>query len=211
MSLPPHSPETSLAHKKITNISESRLSKALLRFESAPVDIPVLSLLIPLLCPASTICHLRLPFKLQEPVSPSSSQRISCSRSSRSSRSSSRPLQDDFDKTEFPCPFDAEDDEMMDPGSRAESYDRRGHPADPNDASPPLCQDISVMVGGEGREREEDEGKLGEMRRGLGIENDRLGIMAREGNEDNLPLERIRSGTDLKQQEKPNSPYLQNK
>lgn len=34
------------------------------------------------------------------------------------SRSSSRSLQDDFDDPEFDCPFDVDDDDMTDPGSR---------------------------------------------------------------------------------------------
>ncbi|RDX60204.1 Autophagy-related protein 13b, partial [Mucuna pruriens] len=42
------------------------------------------------------------------------------------SRSSSRSYQDDFDDTDFTCPFDVDDDDMTDPGSRAESLDH-GH------------------------------------------------------------------------------------
>lgn len=34
------------------------------------------------------------------------------------SSSSSRSFPDDFDDTEFPCPFDVDDDDVTDPGSR---------------------------------------------------------------------------------------------
>jgi len=34
------------------------------------------------------------------------------------SRSSSRSYQDDFDDTDFTCPFDVDDDDITDPGSR---------------------------------------------------------------------------------------------
>ncbi|WCJ31653.1 Autophagy-related protein 13 [Euphorbia peplus] len=47
------------------------------------------------------------------------------------SRSSSRSFQDDFDDSDFPCPFDVEDDDMTDPGSRHGSFDARGHFCDP--------------------------------------------------------------------------------
>lgn len=40
------------------------------------------------------------------------------------SRSSSRSYQDEFDDTDFTCPFDVDDDDTTDPGSRAESFDR---------------------------------------------------------------------------------------
>ncbi|KAE9610245.1 hypothetical protein Lalb_Chr07g0184561 [Lupinus albus] len=45
------------------------------------------------------------------------------------SRSTSRSYQDDFDDPDFSCPFDIDDDDMTDPGSRAESFDH-GHLAD---------------------------------------------------------------------------------
>ncbi|XP_025695680.1 autophagy-related protein 13b isoform X2 [Arachis hypogaea] len=45
------------------------------------------------------------------------------------SRSSSRSYQDDFDETDFTCPFDVDDDDLTDPGSRAESFDH-GHMAE---------------------------------------------------------------------------------
>ncbi|XP_058786555.1 autophagy-related protein 13b-like [Vicia villosa] len=48
---------------------------------------------------------------------PNSSPQISFS------RSSSRSYQDDFDDTDFICPFDVDDDDTTDPGSRAESFD----------------------------------------------------------------------------------------
>lgn len=43
---------------------------------------------------------------------PNSSPQISFS------RSSSRSYQDDFDDTDFICPFDVDDDDTTDPGSR---------------------------------------------------------------------------------------------
>lgn len=45
-------------------------------------------------------------------IAPSSSPQISFS------RSSSRSYQDDFDDTDFICPFDVDDDDTTDPGSR---------------------------------------------------------------------------------------------
>ncbi|TKY60405.1 Autophagy-related protein 13 [Spatholobus suberectus] len=56
-------------------------------------------------------------------ISANSSPQISIS------RSSSRSYQDDFDDTDFTCPFDVDDDDMTDPGSRAESLDH-GHMAE---------------------------------------------------------------------------------
>ncbi|KAL4330277.1 hypothetical protein S245_045144 [Arachis hypogaea] len=46
-----------------------------------------------------------------------------------SPQSSSRSYQDDFDETDFSCPFDVDDDDLTDPGSRAESFDH-GHMAE---------------------------------------------------------------------------------
>ncbi|KAK2444945.1 autophagy-related protein 13a [Trifolium repens] len=51
-------------------------------------------------------------------IPPNSSPQVSFS------RSSSRSYQDDFDETDFTCPFDVDDDDTTDPGSRAESFDR---------------------------------------------------------------------------------------
>ncbi|BAT73285.1 hypothetical protein LR48_Vigan01g016300 [Vigna angularis] len=42
---------------------------------------------------------------------------------SSNSSPSSRSYQDDFDDTDFTCPFDVDDDDITDPGSRAESLD----------------------------------------------------------------------------------------
>ncbi|MED6158772.1 hypothetical protein PIB30_035882 [Stylosanthes scabra] len=55
-------------------------------------------------------------------ISASSSPQISIS------RSSSRSYQDDYDETDFTCPFDVDDDDLTDPGSRPESFDQ-GHEA----------------------------------------------------------------------------------
>ncbi|PPD87148.1 hypothetical protein GOBAR_DD15902 [Gossypium barbadense] len=151
MSLPPHPPETSLAHKRNTNFDETHLSKALLRSESAPVNIAAPKLAnTPALsgkqnlppCPPLKITragtsrtdNIRVPAETDATIEKifsfgkedcwkysgvkpfsNSSPRISCS------RSSSRSLQDDFDYSEFPCPFDVEDGEMMDPGSSSGS------------------------------------------------------------------------------------------
>ncbi|KAH1072010.1 hypothetical protein J1N35_024338 [Gossypium stocksii] len=189
MSLPPHPPETSLAHKRNTNFDEycpspnfsaspspspspslpiyiprAHLSKALLRSESAPVNIAAPKLAnspafsgkqnLPPSPPlkitragTSRTDNIRVPAETDATIGKifsfgkedcwkysgvkafsNSSPRISCS------RSSSRSLQDDFDYSEFPCPFDVEDGEMMDPSSRPESYVRRGNPSDPNEA-----------------------------------------------------------------------------
>ncbi|TYH93849.1 hypothetical protein ES332_A12G001300v1 [Gossypium tomentosum] len=189
MSLPPHPPEAPLAHKRDTNFDEycpspsfsaspspspspsvpiyiprTHLSKALLRSESAPVNIAAPKLAnspalsgrqnLPPSPPlkitragTSRTDNIRVPAETDATIEKifsfgkedcwkysgvkafsNSSPRISCS------RSSSRSLQDDFDYSEFPCPFDVEDGEMMDPGSRPESYVRRGNPSDPNEA-----------------------------------------------------------------------------
>ncbi|XP_022774866.1 autophagy-related protein 13b-like [Durio zibethinus] len=222
MSLPRHPHEASLAHKKNTNFDEycpspnfsaspspsplpsppihfpgSHMSKALLRSESAPVNIPAPIANFPALScqrnlppspthkitragtsrtdnnmgPVQTGATIEKLFSFGKEdcqkysgvkVSSNSSPRISFS------RSSSRSLQDDFDDSEFPCPFDVEDDDMADPGCRPESYDRRAHPSDPNEAglfmnrksqvaavgalvrmlkkAPPLRQDISSSI-----------------------------------------------------------------
>ncbi|KAL4020373.1 hypothetical protein IC575_019146 [Cucumis melo] len=46
------------------------------------------------------------------------------------SRSSSRSFPDDLDDPEFPCPFDVDEDEMTDRGSRPESFDQKGNLCD---------------------------------------------------------------------------------
>jgi autophagy-related protein 13 len=45
-------------------------------------------------------------------IAPNTSPQVSFS------RSSSRSYQDDFDETDFTCPFDVDDDDTTDPGSR---------------------------------------------------------------------------------------------
>lgn len=86
------------------------------------------------------------------------------------SRTSSRSYQDDFDDSEFPCAyFDVEYDDVMDPGRRPESFDKKSHQSDPLEPgglfpvkksqeaavgalvfmlkkAPPLCQDFSGSV-----------------------------------------------------------------
>ncbi|XP_022739633.1 autophagy-related protein 13b-like [Durio zibethinus] len=180
------------------HIPGTHLSKALSRCESAPVNIPAPKLANSPALPRKQNLPPSPPLKLTRAgtsstdtnmgpgqtaatieklfsfgkedcrnysgvkVSSNSSPQISFS------RSSSRSLQDDFDDSEFPCPFDVEFDEMTDPGSRPESYDRRGHLSDPNEAglfmnrisqdaavgalvsmlkkAPPLRQDISNSI-----------------------------------------------------------------
>ncbi|XP_058087327.1 autophagy-related protein 13b [Magnolia sinica] len=52
----------------------------------------------------------------------------SCSSPRISSRSSSRlSFQDDFDDSEFACPFAVDDDDITDPSNRSESFDGKGH------------------------------------------------------------------------------------
>ncbi|KAG4113737.1 hypothetical protein ERO13_D12G001500v2 [Gossypium hirsutum] len=199
MSLPPHPPETSLAHKRNTNFDEycpspnfsaspspspspslpiyiprTHLSKALLRSESAPVNIAAPKLAnTPALsgkqnlppCPPLKITragtsrtdNIRVPAETDATIEKifsfgkedcwkysgvkafsNSSPRISCS------RSSSRSLQDDFDYSEFPCPFDVEDGEMMDPGSRKSQDAAVGALVRLLKNSPPLRQNVSL-------------------------------------------------------------------
>ncbi|KAJ0238345.1 hypothetical protein HA466_0239960 [Hirschfeldia incana] len=75
-------------------------------------------------------------------LSSNSSPRISFS------RSSSRSYQEDFDDTDFPCPFDVEYDEMTDPSSRPGSFDQRGDihepPLDSSGSYPKKSQDAAV-------------------------------------------------------------------
>ncbi|KAI5405100.1 hypothetical protein KIW84_052034 [Lathyrus oleraceus] len=122
-------------------------SKTLLRSESAPVNIPNAEVanspghtsrhnlppstpirisrctsetdrsrnLMQLCTPAEKMCSLRKDESQKYSgvkIAPSSSPQISFS------RSSSRSYQDDFDDTDFICPFDVDDDDTTDPGSR---------------------------------------------------------------------------------------------
>ncbi|KAF2293198.1 hypothetical protein GH714_038991 [Hevea brasiliensis] len=141
--------------------SGSHLSKALLQSESAPVSIPAGKLASsPVLCnkqnlpPSPNLKGTRssnprtdsstgfvqtgasieklsslgkddIRKYLGVKTSSNSSPQISFS------RSSSRSFQDDFDDPDFPCPFDVEDDDMTDPGSRPQSFDQRGLLCDP--------------------------------------------------------------------------------
>ncbi|XP_050206195.1 autophagy-related protein 13b [Mercurialis annua] len=180
-------------------IPGSHLSKALLRSESAPVSIPASKLVgSPVLSskqnlpPSPPIKGIRSSnpradrnagqaqtgisvekcFSLGKyDVKRYSGMKISsnCSPQISYSRSSSRSYQDDFDESDFPCPFDLEEDDMTDPGSRPESYDQKGPLFDPlepgglfpikisQDAAvgalvrmlkkaPPLRQDFSTSV-----------------------------------------------------------------
>ncbi|KAL2342945.1 hypothetical protein Fmac_004230 [Flemingia macrophylla] len=134
--------------------STSLPCKPLLRSESAPVSIPTTEAVnspgysnrhnLPPSPPRSTVKIDRSTNAMQTAataeklfslgkdesrkysgvkISANSSPQISIS------RSSSRSYQDDFDDTDFTCPFDVDDDDMTDPGSRAESLDH-GHMAE---------------------------------------------------------------------------------
>lgn len=181
MSLPPHPPGTSLAHKKNTSfdyspsptfspspsasqpicIPGSHLSKGLLRCESAPVNIPISKLAnspslsnkqyLPPSPPirstrsgtlrtdncmgpiqtGATVEQLFSPGKDEIRKYFGTKMSANCSPQISYSRSSSRSFQDDFDYPEFGCPFDVDDDDMMDPGSRPDSFDQRGHLCEP--------------------------------------------------------------------------------
>lgn len=162
MSLPHIPPEASQAHKKNRNFDEyypsptfspspspsppiyipgNHLSKALLRSESAPVNIPGPKLAtLPALfnrqnMPPSPPLKVKKPGTVRTVVEidkfscGSENARInygvkmpSNSSPQRSfSRSSTRSFQDDFDESEFPCPFDVDDYDIADPGNRQES------------------------------------------------------------------------------------------
>lgn len=181
MSLPPHPPETSLAHKNTSNFDEycpsptfspspspsppiyipgTRLSKGLLRSESAPVNIPTAKISnSPALSnkqylpPSPTIKSTRSGTlgtdKCRGPIQTGatveqlfslgkdetrkySGMKISSDSPQTFSRRSSRSLQDDFDDPEYGCPFDVDDDDdMTDPGSRPDSFDQKGHLCEP--------------------------------------------------------------------------------
>lgn len=77
-------------------------------------------------------------------ISSNSSPRISFSRSS-----SRLSIPDDFDDSEFACPFVVDDDDMMDPGSRPESYNQKGQPNNPleTEGSFPVRKSQDAEVG----------------------------------------------------------------
>ncbi|CAK7328509.1 unnamed protein product [Dovyalis caffra] len=145
-------------------IPGSNLSKDLIRSESAPVSIPVVKHASPPLLPNKQNLPPSPPLKATRSGTPRTDKSIglvhtgatveklfslgrddirkysSSKMSSNSSpqisfsRTSSRSYQDDFDDSEFPCPFfDVEYDDGMDPGSRAESLDKKGHLFDPSE------------------------------------------------------------------------------
>ncbi|KAK8301631.1 hypothetical protein V6Z11_D04G033100 [Gossypium hirsutum] len=115
------------------------LSKALLRSESAPVNISVRKLAG---TPALS-CKQNLPsppLKISRADISWTDNNMGPMKSGATieklfsfGKGDEAPIQDDFDDSEFPCPFDVEYDDM-DPGSRPDSYDRRGNPSDPNEA-----------------------------------------------------------------------------
>ncbi|KAF2284362.1 hypothetical protein GH714_021107 [Hevea brasiliensis] len=159
-------------------IPGNHLSKSLLRSESAPVSIPLAKLASsPVLSnrqnlpPSPPLKGTRYGnprtdtstgfvqigasdeklFSLgKDDIRKYSGMKISSNSSPRISfsRSSSRSFQDDFDDPDFPCPFDVEDDDMTDPGSRPESFDPRGLLCDPLEPGEPFpirkSQDAAV-------------------------------------------------------------------
>lgn len=119
----------------------SHLSKTLLRSESAPMNIPGPKLAsLPALfnrqnLPPSPTLKVKKPGTVQTVTA---IDKFSCGREDaritygmkmplnssppRSfSRSTSRSFPDDFDESDFPCPFDLEDYDIADPGNRQES------------------------------------------------------------------------------------------
>ncbi|XP_065873162.1 autophagy-related protein 13b [Euphorbia lathyris] len=160
-------------------IPGSNLSKALLRSESAPVSIPAAKIgsspvmsnkqNLPPSPPirgtrygiprtdantgfVQTGASVEKMFSLgKDDTRKYSGLRISLNSSPQVSfsRSSSRSFQDDFDDSDFPCPFDVEDDDMTDPGSRHGSFDSRGHFCDPleHGGSFPIRKSHDAAVG----------------------------------------------------------------
>ncbi|KAG6721612.1 hypothetical protein I3842_03G120200 [Carya illinoinensis] len=132
-------------------IPRSHLSKGLLRSESAPVNIPIANLPAlsnkQFLPPSPPIKSTRSgTLRMDNYVDPNQigatveqlwkdeTRKYLASTSSPQisfSRSSSRSFQDDFDDSEFSCPFDVDDDDMTHPGSRPGSFDQRGHLSEP--------------------------------------------------------------------------------
>lgn len=180
--LPPHPPEVSHAHKYNANFDEyypsptfspspspsppiyvpgSRLSGALLRSESAPVNIPATKFLnSPTLFknqnlpPSPPLKGTRygpsmadksmypsrdgatvdkMSFVGRDDIGRPSGLKIPSESSANISysRSSCRSFPDDFDESEYTCAFDVDEDDVTDPGSRADLFDKRRHAHDP--------------------------------------------------------------------------------
>ncbi|KAK7320048.1 hypothetical protein RJT34_04778 [Clitoria ternatea] len=179
------------SHSPSTCTSGSLPGKTLLRSESAPVSISapeVHNTPRHNLPPSSPLRGSRCTYKIDRSISAMqtgatadklfllgrdesrkySGVKISANSSPQISisRSSSRSYQDDFDYADITCPFDVDDDDTTDPGSRAESLDH-GHMGETLEAggflpirkshdaavgalvhmlkkAPPLCQDFST-------------------------------------------------------------------
>ncbi|KAA8546978.1 hypothetical protein F0562_003407 [Nyssa sinensis] len=175
--LPRHLPEATQVHKKNTSFDEywpsptfslspspspptyipgSHMSKALLRSESAPLNIPASKLVNapslfnkqslppspPLKGTRPNISKMDRSLGLVQTTSTDDKFSIgkdeigkisglkisSCGSPQKSfSRSSSRSFLDDFDDSEFSGPFVVDDDDLTDPGSRPGSFDQKGH------------------------------------------------------------------------------------
>lgn len=146
-------------------------SKVLLRCESAPVSIPANKPFNKQNLPPSPSAKLTRAATLKSDKSTGASGssvekfsigrdesgrfsgvRLSSTSSPRISysRSSSRmSIQDDFDDSEFACHFVVDDDDVMDPGSRANSFDQKGRPTDPHEprGSTPVRKSQDAAVG----------------------------------------------------------------
>ncbi|GMN33150.1 hypothetical protein TIFTF001_003995 [Ficus carica] len=152
------SPSPSASPSQPIRIPGSHLSNTLLRSESAPVRIPTAKLAnspvfkqnLPPSPPlkssksstsrsdkSSGMTHSGTPnekFSLRREetrqfsglkLSSNSSPRVSIS------RSSSRSLPDDYDESDFVCPFDVDEDDITDPGSRPDSFELKVPLCDP--------------------------------------------------------------------------------
>ncbi|KAI4330132.1 hypothetical protein MLD38_028437 [Melastoma candidum] len=123
-------------------IPESQLSKVLLRSESAPVNIPGLRFhnnpaifKNQILSPSPPLREARYEvlrsYKTLGPSQTGETYETVLHGKKHLKRlsgmtSAELAFHDDFDETEYTCPFDVEDDDMAEPGSRLESFDQKG-------------------------------------------------------------------------------------
>ncbi|KAF5745154.1 autophagy-related protein 13-like [Tripterygium wilfordii] len=162
MSLPPHPPESSLAHKKSTSYDDfspspifspspspspsppiyipgRHLLKGLLRSGSAPVPVGIPSTKLSKIAKAEKSAGTAGTHGAVQKLSHHAKDEaikypgVKIAAQISFSKSPSRSFQDDFDDPEFPCPFDVEDDDVTDPGSRPDSFDQKGQLYDPLD------------------------------------------------------------------------------
>ncbi|KAF8018602.1 hypothetical protein BT93_H3483 [Corymbia citriodora subsp. variegata] len=180
--LPPHPPEVSHIHKDNVSFDEyypsptfspspspsppiyvpgSHVSKALIRSESAPVNIPATKFLNSSMlfknqnpppspplkgtrygpsvadkkaCPSRDGATVdKMSFVGRDDIGRPSGLKISSESSANISysRNSCRSFQDDFDEPEYTCAFDVDEDDVTDPGSRSDLFDKGRHEHDP--------------------------------------------------------------------------------